>query len=114
MANRAKRPRVSYRDTVPFNEYDTVFEREGGLQRVGTSILPTSSTHTATDTWSSTTSWTPPDDPHYALDPDGGLYEMALEADVMDDSVVAEKKQKGKKSLVSVRYEPLALSRPQN
>jgi len=110
MANRAKRARVSYCNTVPLNKYDTVFEREGGLQRVGTSILPTTSIRTATDTWSSTTSWTPPDDPQYALDPDGDLYDMALEADVMDDSVVPEKKQKGKKSLVSVRYEPLTLS----
>ena len=99
-----------YGNTISFNEYNTVFEREGSLQRVGTSILPTSSTRTATDTWSSTTSWTPLDNPHYALDPNGGLYKMVMEVDVMDDSVIAEKKQKGKKSLVSVQYEPLALS----
>lgn len=104
MANRAKRVRVSYHDSVPLGDYDSVYEREGTLRRIGTSTLPTSSSRTATDSWSTTTSWTPPDDLHYALDPDGNLYDMALEADVMEEQVIAEGKKKGKKSLVSVRY----------
>jgi len=108
MANRAKRARVSYHDSIPISDYDTIYEREGALRRVGTSILPSSSTRTATDSWSSTTSWTPPDDLHYALDPDGNLYDMALEAEVMEELVVVEKKKKGK-SLVSVRYTFLEL-----
>jgi len=103
MANRNKCARVSYHDSIPISDYDTVYEREGGLQRVGTSILPTASTRTVTDTWNTTTSWTPPDDLNYALDPDGNLYDMALEADMMEESVVQGKKKKGKKSMVSVR-----------
>jgi len=103
MANRAKRARVSHHDSIPISDYDTVYEREGALQRVRTSILPTASARTATDTWNTTTSWTPPDDLNYALDPDGDLYDMALDADVMEERVVEEKKKKGKKSLVSVR-----------
>jgi len=103
MANRAKRARVSYRDSILISNYDAVYEREGTLRRIGTSILPASSTRTATDSWSTTTSWTPPDDLHFALDPDGDLYEMALEAEVMEEPVVGAKKKKGKRSLVSVR-----------
>jgi len=103
MANRAKRARVSYRDSIPISDYDAVYEREGTLRRIGASILPTSSTRTATDSWSTTTSWTPPDDLHYALDPDGDLYDMALEAEVMEEAEGVGKKKKGKKSLVSVR-----------
>jgi len=103
MANRAKRARVSYHDSIPISDYDTVYEWEGALQRVGTLILPTASARTATDTWNTTTSWTPPDDLNYTLDPDGDLYDMALDADVMEERVVEEKKKKGKKSLVSVR-----------
>jgi len=104
MANRAKRARVSYHNPIPISDYDTVYEREGGIQHIKTSILPSTSTRTATDTWSTATSWTPPDDLDYALDPDGNLYDMALEADIMEEEDVIEEKKKGKKSMVSVRF----------
>jgi len=105
----AKRRRVAaYHDIIPVNDYDTVFERQEVRRRVGTSVLSTTtSTRTATDSWNSTTAWAPPDDPHYALDPDGNLYDEALEAEVMEETLVTSKKGKGK-SKVSVSV----ISRP--
>ena len=95
---------VGYHDSIPVNDYDTVYEREEVRRRVGTSILSTTtSVQTTADTWNTTTVWTPPDDPQYALDPDGNLYDEAVEAEVMDEDTVKIKKGK-EKSKVSVSY----------
>lgn len=56
-----------------------------------------------TDSWEGMSSWSPPDDPMFALDPDGGWYDEAVESHVMDEirPLAALKKKKGR-SMVSV------------
>lgn len=58
----------------------------------------------ALGTWEAVATWDPPDDREYALDPDSGWYDEALEGEVMK---VVEKpvlKVKPKRSKVSVIY----------
>jgi len=92
-----------YRESVPHDDgYGTVFEREVSVRRVRSSLVPTFESHSQTDTWSTATTWGPPDDDHFALDADGVLYDMAVEADAMDEEpIVAEKVNKKSRVLVS-------------
>jgi len=105
----AKRKREStsiYRESVPFDDgYGTVFEREASVRRTRTSLITSFVSRTQTDTWSTATTWGPPDDDHFALDADGDLYDTAVDADVMDeDSVGGEKVTKKSKVSVSESY----------
>ncbi|KAJ3485668.1 hypothetical protein NLJ89_g11879 [Agrocybe chaxingu] len=110
MSKPPKRPRTgeSYHDPVPLSvDYLQIHAREGRLRRVG-NTLQTSQTQRYTydgiDFWPHLTSWEPLDDPEFALDPDSGAYDEAVEADVMQDPPVApKKKQKKQRSQVSRR-----------
>ncbi|KAF8954794.1 hypothetical protein BDZ97DRAFT_1927721 [Flammula alnicola] len=91
-----KRPRIStggaFHDVVPFLDdidYDLVHASEGTLRRVGNDFLSARverDTKRAADSWQKTTSWSPPDDPQFALDPNGDLYDAVLEGQVMDEN----------------------------
>ena len=93
---------TTYRDAIPLsNEYDIVYAREET-----TSLRSEPAPHvpqTDTDSWATTISWSPPDDPSFALDPDGGWYDEAVESNVMDDVPSKVSTKTGKtRSTVSV------------
>jgi len=99
---RKRGPATVYRESVPHDDgYGTVFEQEVSVRRVRSSLVPTYGTRSQTDTWSMATTWGPPDDVHFALDADGDLYDMAVDADVMDEGPTGGEKV-SKKSRVSV------------
>ena len=109
-----KRPRIDRTaiqyDSVqldPDDDYEQVHSREGRLKRVGastrTAVLPRTLLSNISTSWTFLSSWNPPDDPEYALDPDDGLYESALESDIMKEPPAAVKPKKKKRSKVSVR-----------
>lgn len=104
-----KRPsgNPSYCDSVPnSNDYARVVAREERLVRVNNNLVP-GVPATAEDyqqdtpsTWAETTSWAPKDNTDYALDPDGDLYDYAVEANPMEDlppPAVSQLKEKEKK-----------------
>ena len=102
-------PGTSYHDTVPLlnDDFDTIHSREGRLKRVGghgisTAALPRDP-HQSTS-WSSVYSWDPPDDPEFALDPDGELYDDLVEGDVMEEHPSTDVPSKKKRSRVSVSF----------
>jgi len=96
---RKRAARAVYHDTVPHDDgYRTVFEKPLGNPH------PSSlTTRTEADTWATTTSWAPPNDLLFALDPNGELYDTAVDADVMEE-IVMEGDKSAKKSKVSVSY----------
>ncbi|PPQ76700.1 hypothetical protein CVT26_004470 [Gymnopilus dilepis] len=109
-----KRPRIDRTaiqyDSVqldPDDDYEQVHSREGRLKRVGastrTAVLPRTLLSNISTSWTFLSSWNPPDDPEYALDPDDGLYESALESDIMKEPPAAVKPKKKKRSKVSKR-----------
>jgi len=105
----AKRKRSAYHDTISFSDYDTVSAREETRVRVGNTVLSTAApTRTVTDSWNTTFTWEPPDNPNFALDLNGDLYDQVVEADFMGEDDDDEEEgmastQKGKaKSMVSV------------
>ncbi|KDR83151.1 hypothetical protein GALMADRAFT_134646 [Galerina marginata CBS 339.88] len=87
----AKRPRTNndnvYHHSIPFNDdIDVVFSRDNLTRRVNDSVantpaerIPQTST---SKTWNAATSWAPQDDPEFALDADGGLYNEAVDGDI--------------------------------
>lgn len=88
-------------------DYSLVHSTEGALRRLGNDVQPARlerDTQPTAGSWESTTSWYPPDDPQFALDPDDGMYNTVLEGGVMEDfpqsepPAAAQKKQ----SIVSV------------
>jgi len=91
--------RAVYHDTVPHDGgYGTVFEKS-----LGSSLLSSLTTRTEADTWATATSWAPPDDLLFALDPNAELYDTAVDASVMEEAVIPGDKSM-KKSKVSVSY----------
>lgn len=67
-----------------------------------TATLKRDSEHAA-GAWEDVESWVTPDDPNFALDPNGTWYEEAVEAEVMNESPVpVPKKRVYKRSRVSV------------
>ena len=103
----AKRARTkaqsTYRDPIPLsNEYDIIYSREEStsLHSEPAKHVP----HTDTDSWATTLSWSPPDDPTFALDPDGDWYDEVVESNIMDDvpPVALTTKKKKIRSTISV------------
>ncbi|KAF8156254.1 hypothetical protein BJ912DRAFT_1070633 [Pholiota molesta] len=102
-----KRPRTiaggAYHDAVPFLpdfDYTVVHASEGALRRFGNDLRPTRlerDVHSAAGSWEATTSWSPPDDPLYALDPSTDMYDTVLDGEVMDDFPVPEQEAAPKK-----------------
>jgi len=91
--------RAVYQNTVSHDDgYGTVFEKP-----LGNPFLPSLTTLTENDTWATATSWGPPDDLLFALDPNGELYNTTVDADVMEEVVVQGDKS-AKKSKVAVSY----------
>lgn len=103
---------VSYHDPISLgNAYSTIHTCEGSMtQRAGNDIhtsLPNRSTQQLASSWLQTVSWAPIDDPTFALDPDGRIYEDIVEGDVMDEELaqvpaVEGVRTKKKRSRVSV------------
>jgi len=103
---RTSRSTVHY-DTIPIDEeddYQQVFHREGRLRRIRNDVLTatTSRTVAAVDQrhWTTLSTWAPLDDVNYALETDGSGYENAVDADVMVEEPVVQKKHS--RSCVSV------------
>jgi len=106
-AKRKRTGAATYRDPVPHDDgYGTIFEREATVKRFGSSLLPSFTARTEADTWSTATTWGPPDDLHFALDPDGELYDRTVDADVMEEPVVMDKLKKSKVSVSRLRLVP--------
>ena len=89
---------------VPLPEdYAIVHARDGRLKRVGNGVrtAPTTRTahHESDKTWSSTESWTPFDDPEFALDPNSDSYDEVLNQEVMEEPAPKQRIR----SAVSVR-----------
>ena len=90
--------RSSYYETVPIDDdddgdYSVVYHREAMPRRLGNEVvIGTSSRSVALDDnqWASKVTWAPQDDDNYALDPDGDSYDMAVEAEVMEEDDVQE------------------------
>lgn len=105
----------SYHDFVPsvHKDYHDVHMREGRLLNVGGAAIPAPVLRVvqrSDDVWKSTESWTPVDDPEFALDPDGAWYDETVEQPVMqegrpgiDGSSQRSKKLKSKVS-ISLSY----------
>jgi len=91
-----------YRESVPYDDgYGTVFEREASVRRSRSSWITSVVSRTQTDTWSTATTWGPPDDDHFALDANGELYDTAVDANIMDEGSIGGEPVT-KKSKVSV------------
>jgi len=100
-----KRPRPShssYHDAVPLDhDYEMVYARENPttLRSQPAERVP----QLATDAWAGMSTWAPPDDSMFALDPDGSWYDVAVESHVMEDiTPQASRKKKKPRSMVSV------------
>ena len=116
-----QRPDVgtSYHDPVPLLndnfDFDTIHSREGRLKQVSrgicTAALPRDSHSHHGISWNSVHSWDPPDDPDFALDPNGDLYDDLVEGDAMEELPSPDKPSKQKRSRVSVsfHYSPMDL-----
>ena len=100
----------AFHDVVPLPEdYSIVHARDGWLKHVGNSVCtaPTNRTahHKSDNTWSSAESWTPFDDPEFALDPNGESYNDVLNQEVMEEATKGLPTPKQKtRSAVSVQY----------
>ena len=100
----------AFHDTVPLPEdYSIVHARDGRLKRVGNGVRTAPTNHTAhhesNNTWSTTESWTPFDDPEFALDANGDAYDELLSQEVMEEPTKGLPPPKQRtRSAVSVRY----------
>ena len=98
---RASQP-ASYQDAIPLgDEFGIVYTQEHSNtlrpRPVERAVQP------ASDSWATLTSWSPPDDPTFALDPDCAWYDVALETHIMEDvGGQASPKKKKPRSMVSV------------
>lgn len=92
----------SYHDAVPLNHsYAMVYARETpeSLHSQPAERVP----QLATDSWAGMSSWAPPDDSTFLLDPDGNWYNVAVESHIMEDiTLQASQKRKKPQSMVSV------------
>lgn len=97
---------ASYHDTIPmFDDFSIIHSSEGGLRNVGGSSRPTRverSSNVDVSDWQNSTSWSPPDDENYALDPDGQQFNNVVQAEIMAVEPPPMKKQKKKRSVVAV------------
>ena len=99
---KASQPASYYQDAIPFDDdFGTIYTQEHR-----DTLQPQPMERTAqpsTDSWASLTSWSPPDDPTFALDPDCAWYDVALETHIMEDvGTEASPKKKKPRSMVSV------------
>jgi len=105
--------RTSYHDSVLIDDngdgdYDVVYHHETLPRRLGNEVTTgTSSRSVAPDNnqWALKVTWAPQDDQNYALDTDGASYDMAVEAEVMEEHEEQEievSKNKNPRSRVSV------------
>ncbi|PPQ81349.1 hypothetical protein CVT26_014500 [Gymnopilus dilepis] len=92
--------------------YLDVHSRDGHLRKLGSLITPAVVSRLVSTTntnWSVMTEWAPPDDPEFALDPDGAQYDEVLISDVLKGdentgpSLESAKKKKKNRSKVSRR-----------
>lgn len=116
MSRKNKRSRTaaeggSYHNFVPLgaDDFFDVHCREDRVRKVGFksfTVPPTRFTRKDNNQWRTAASWAPSDDPEFALDPNGTLYEEAVEAPVMEDRtpqpVTVEKKRERSKVSVSL------------
>jgi len=96
---RASHP-VSYQDAIPLSDkFGIVYTQEHR-----NTILPQLVAQPATDSWATLTSWSPPDNPNFALDLDGAWYDDAVDTHIMEDVGLQASPKKRKKpcSMVSV------------
>ena len=87
------------------DEYQQVYHREGRLRRIGNNVATATTSRTVSldqRHWSSLSSWAPLDDPNYALETDGLGYEKAVDAEVMDEEPVPQKKTRSRVSVSSI------------
>jgi len=113
----AKRARTkaqsTYHDSIPLTDkYDTVYAREESTSL--RSEPATRIAQTDTDSWSTTLSWSLPDDPFFALDPDGGWYDEVVESNAMDDIPPKASTAKKKKARSTVSVSQDLISRLNN
>ncbi|KAF9543143.1 hypothetical protein CPC08DRAFT_649982 [Agrocybe pediades] len=110
---RTKRSGRAYHDPIPIaDEFSIVHAREGRLRRVGNNTVTAATSRVSTHVSGSldaVESWSPPDDPNYALENDGEWYDEAVEAPILEEPRVIqlEVPKKKKKSLVAVRLDVL-------
>jgi len=93
----------TYQDSISLNnEYDIVYAREESTSLHSEPPAPTPQLDT--DSWATTLSWSLPDDPSFALDPNGEWYDEVVESNAMDDAPpkASISKKKKVRSTVSV------------
>ncbi|PPQ93609.1 hypothetical protein CVT25_001013 [Psilocybe cyanescens] len=92
----------AYHNLLPvFADYDTIYSSEGATRTIGGTKH---AAHVkAAGVWEQVTSWAPPDDNNYALDPDGQWFDEAVEAEVMQEPEPPPVVKKKKRSKVSKR-----------
>jgi len=78
----------AFYDPIPFvNDFSVVHAQDTRLVRVGNEFLNVpverEPQHAADRTWSEASTWLSPDDPQFALDPNGDWYDEAVECDIM-------------------------------
>jgi len=105
-------------DSIPFHEdeeYHQIYHREG-RSRIAGEHATTSRTVTTVasnnELWAAKVSWTPQDDPNYALDEDGAGYDDAVEAEVMECEEVVKKKYPRSRVSVSPIHDSLSFRSP--
>jgi len=103
---------TTYRDAIPLgDEYDIVYAREESTSL--RSEPPAPIPQTDTDSWATTLSWSPPDDPSFSLDLDGQWYDEVVDSNAMDDAPpkASTAKKKIARSKVSVSIDLIAKER---
>jgi hypothetical protein len=117
---RIKRSRVvveggSSHNFVPLGADDLldIHTREGCSIKIGSqkfTASPTRVTQKSNKHWRVATSWGPLDNPDFALDPDGALYNEAVDASIMQDTpVTVGMKNARSKVSVSLQLHDLSL-----
>lgn len=101
--------RSTFSNTIPLDDdFNVIHTSEGAIRNVGgvsgSSRKAQSSQHVE-GTWEHLSVWEFPDDENLALDPDGTLFDQAVDADVMEEPVQVPPvvKKKKKRSMLSVR-----------
>ncbi|PPQ77567.1 hypothetical protein CVT26_006159 [Gymnopilus dilepis] len=94
---------------LPDDDYSDIFSRDATLRphrTTGVDLFHINRLVVRSDKAWAETSWAPPDDESYALDPDGAWYDEILTQEVLTESITPTqppKKEKKKKSQVSRR-----------
>lgn len=95
-----------YRDRIPIeNDFEVVQARTASHSGPNNFAIETERT-SIPSSWNFGTRWAPEDNLEFSLDPDGGWYDEALEADVADTAVETEASggKKKKRSQISVWF----------